>query len=190
MGMDKAIADQYFSEVYERTYTELSTYVISRIKNVADAKDLLQITYSSFYRHLLNKGAIPVESAIGYLKTTAKHELGRHFGYMRKKKRNIALDNEEIPQSVLEEISTDNFEESLLDSLILEEIWNYIQEKDGLTYRIFILRYTYGLTLKETAESLSIPLSSVTNRIYRTLKELRKQFAETPVETELRKEPI
>lgn len=184
--MDKKEADIYFGEIYEKTYTELSTYVIARIRNIDDAKDLLQIAYTSFYKRLLNKGAIPAQAAIAYLKTTAKHELGRHFGYIRKSEL-ISLDNEEVPQSVLEEIASDNFEESLLDSLILEQIWAFIKKKGGLTYRIFILRYTYGLSLEQTAESLSIPVHSVANRIYRTIKELQKQFCK---EENFRKEPV
>ena len=190
--MDKTSADQLFGEIYDRTYRELSTYVISHIKNVEDSKDLMQITYTSFYKRLQNKGAIPCEAAIGYLKTTAKHEMGRHYGYMRKKERDVAIDNEEVSQSVLEEISSDSFEDSVLDSLVLEQIWSYLEKKSGLTYRIFVLRYTYGLSLEQIAESLSIPFSSVTNRIYRTINELREQFVqEKSVErVTLRKEPI
>lgn len=189
--MDKTVADQIFGEIYDRTYRELSTYVISRIKNIDDAKDLLQITYTSFYKRLQNKGAIPYDAAIGYLKTTAKHELGRHYGYIRKKERDVALDDEEISQTVFDEIASDSFEESVLDNMILEQIWKFIKKKSGLTYRIFVLRYTYGLTLEETAESLEIPLCSVTNRIYRTLNELREQFKERELNYELSgKEPI
>lgn len=190
--MDKTVADQLFGELYERTYKELSTYVISHIKNVEDARDLLQITYTSFYKRLQSKGAIPCEAAICYLKTTAKHEMGRHYGYMRKKELELALDDEEISPSVLAEISSNSFEDSVLDSMILQQIWNYIEKKGGLTYRIFVLRYTYGLTLEKTAESLSIPLSHVTNRIYRTINELREQFTQeqSAERVTLRKGPI
>jgi len=184
--MDKKEADIYFGEIYEKTYTELSTYVIARIRIIDDAKDLLQIAYTSFYKRLLNKGAIPAQAAIAYLKTTAKHELGKHFGYIRKREL-LSLEDEELPQSVIEEIASDSFEESLLDSLMLEQIWSYIQKKGGLTYRIFILRYTYGLSLEQTAECLSIPMHSVANRIYRTIKELQKQFCG---QENLRKEPV
>jgi len=176
--MDKTIADQMFGEIYEKTYTELSTYVISRIRNVDDAKDLLQITYTSFYKRLLSKGAIPFDAAIGYLKVTAKHELGRHFGYIRKKKDEIALDDEEISQTVLEEIAVDCFEDIVLDNLIMERIWQYIIKKGNLTYRIFILHYTYDLSLEETAKNLDVSLYSVINCIYRTLNSLRKHFHE------------
>ena len=87
----------------------------------------------------------------------------------------------------MEEIASDSFEESLLDNIILEQIWAFIKKKGGLTYRIFILRYTYGLSLEQTAESLSVPLHSVTNRIYRTIRELQKQFS---VHEEIGKEPV
>lgn len=190
--MDKTVADQLFGEIYERTYKELSTYVISHIRNVEDARDLLQITYTSFYKRLRNKGSIPMEAAICYLKTTAKHEMGRHYGYMRKKERDLPIDDEKISQEVLAEIASDSFEDSVLDSMILQQIWNYIEKKGGLTYRIFILRYTYNLSLEQTAESLSIPLSSVTNRIYRTINEMQEVFSQelTAEQATLRKEPI
>lgn len=113
-------------------------------------------------------------------------EIYEHFGYIRKREL-LSLEDEELPQSVIEEIASDSFEESLLDSLMLEQIWSYIQKKGGLTYRIFILRYTYGLSLEQTAECLSIPMHSVANRIYRTIKELQKQFCS---QENLRKEPV
>ena len=176
--MDKQNTDKYFSEIYDKSYKELSTYVIARIKNVDDAKDLLQITYTSFYKRLLNKGIIPFENAVQYLKTTAKHELGRHFGYLNKRALLISIDDEEIPQDVLEELSCDSFEDSTLNEMFLQEVWDYIKNKDSLTYRIFVLRYTFDLSLQETADRLEIPLCAVTNRIYRTLDDLRKEFNE------------
>ncbi|HBL83774.1 MAG: hypothetical protein A2Y17_08465 [Clostridiales bacterium GWF2_38_85] len=176
--MDKQIADKYFGEIYDKSYKELSTYVIARIKNVDDAKDLLQITYTSFYKRLLNKGAIPFENAVQYLKTTAKHELGRHYGYLNKQAITVSIDDEEKPQDVLEELAGDSFEDSTLDELLLSDIWKYIKGKDSLTYRIFVLRYSFDLSLQETADRLELPLCAVSNRIYRTLDELRIKFNE------------
>ena len=175
--MDKTVADQYFGEIYEITYKELSIYVISRIKNIDDAKDLLQITYTAFYKRLQKKGVIPTEAVIGYLKTIARHELGRHFGYFKKRQKDIFLDDESIPQFLIEDNVSDSFEDSVLDKIVLERIWEYIRQKGGLTYRIFVLRYTFDLTLEETAKTLDVPLYSVTNCIYRTIKELRDVYS-------------
>jgi hypothetical protein len=79
--MDNPNAEQIFNEIYNRTYTELSTYVISRIRNIDDAKDLLQITYTSFYKRLLKKGAIPADDETLKKDKSYKQEEFQNFDF-------------------------------------------------------------------------------------------------------------
>lgn len=176
--MDNSIAVQYFDEIYNNTYIELSTYVISRIRNIDDAKDLLQITYTSFYKRILKKGVVPFDDAIKYLKTIAKHELGRHFGYVHKNENNLSMNDEEVPDSAFLEISQVCFADIVLDNILVEKIWECIKSKGNFTYRIYVLYYTYNLPLNEIAEKLNVSLSCVKNRLYRTLLDLRNAFCE------------
>ncbi|NLK39297.1 MAG: RNA polymerase sigma factor [Clostridiales bacterium] len=174
--MEKQAADLYFDQVYDNTYQELCAYVIANIKIVDDAHDVLQNTYLSFYKRLLNKGMIPADEAIKYLKASAKHEMGRYFIRERDRRQTMSLDDDGSYETIMTELRPSQLEKSVIDAEMAQQILNYIRHKDSLTYRVFVLFYSVGLTMRETAGALGISSSNAANRLYRTLGELRRIF--------------
>jgi len=59
---------------------------------------------------------------------------------------------------------------------LLNQIWEYIQEKDIVTYRIFLLHYVCGLTFKECVEFIPYNYSIIIHKVYRTIEELKQVF--------------
>lgn len=49
---------------------------------------------------------------------------------------------------------------------------------EDITYRIFVLHYQYGYTIKKTASCLGLSQSTVKSRLYRTLDKLKKTYCE------------
>ncbi len=164
--------EEIFERIYHSTYRDISAYVIYRVKNPEFAKDILQNTYLSFWRQLSRGKRLPENECAPYLKTIARHEAGRLF--IREKR----LDAMSCPWDDMESelISDSEPETEAIDSHSLSLIYREISGKDITTRKIFLLVYTVGLTLSETAEALKIPLHTVRNRLYRTLSELKEFF--------------
>ena len=57
-----------------------------------------------------------------------------------------------------------------------KELLLYIKQKDLITAKVFYLYYTLDMKLSDIATELNITESNVKNRLYRTIKELRKKY--------------
>ena len=60
----------------------------------------------------------------------------------------------------------------------LKIIWDYIKNKELITIKIFYLYFGLGLKISEIAQELGVGESYIKNKIYRTLKELKKYLGE------------
>ena len=60
--------------------------------------------------------------------------------------------------------------------LLCDSIWKYLKDKDSLTLKIFILYFNKDLKIKDIANILKVNESTVKNRLYRTMKEINKEF--------------
>ncbi|MDD4096797.1 MAG: sigma factor-like helix-turn-helix DNA-binding protein, partial [Oscillospiraceae bacterium] len=58
----------------------------------------------------------------------------------------------------------------------VQKIWEYIKERDTLTFKIFVLYFYYDEKLSNIAKTLNIGESTVKNRLYRTINQMRERF--------------
>jgi RNA polymerase sigma-70 factor (ECF subfamily) len=81
-------------------------------------------------------------------------------------------DNEEVD---LTDTEADSFltEEFVVHQIMLETAQQFIHNKPEDVEKIFYLFYEAGLSIPEISKELSINESSVKNKLYRTLKELK-----------------
>ena len=139
--------NSFFSNIYNETYPKNCGYVVVRIKDVHDANDVLQTIYTSLYIRICNKGIIQSNDVLKILYTSAKHEIGRYYGFYHYKRKCISLDAN-LDQSIQKaEIQSDEFISEISNDKskeLLSDIWEYIKAKDELTYRIFLLHYVVG----------------------------------------------
>ncbi|MPM81307.1 hypothetical protein SDC9_128359 [bioreactor metagenome] len=120
---------------------------------------------------------IPDNEATAYLKTCAKHEMGHKYGELNRSKRNISLDDETLDPQAAAFLADTSAEESALDRITLDEIWETISKLDAITYRIFIMRYSAEIPIADIANTLGMSYGNVCNRIYRTVKILSKKYS-------------
>lgn len=162
--------DNEFDRLYHLTYRDVSAYVISKCRNPENAKDILQNTYLAFWKRLERGKPIPDSECAAYLKTVARHEAGRLFERESGRITVYDAEEEEVPDP------GSSPDEIIADADTVSAIYRDIMSGDPMTAKIFILLYTTGLTLQETADVLRIPLHTVRNRLYRTLSDLRKKY--------------
>ena len=66
----------------------------------------------------------------------------------------------------------------------VEKVWKYLKQKDILTTKIFYLYFALGMKISEISKELDIGSSNVKNRIYRTLKEIKKYLGEDVIKND------
>lgn len=93
--------------------------------------------------------------------------------YHKKKKDNIVSYYAENNQNSEAEDSFD-LEQDIMTKENVKEVWKYVKNKDLTTTKIFYLYFAMGLKISEIAKELELTESNVKNKIYRTLKELKK----------------
>lgn len=167
-------AHEIFVAFYHETYDALLKYVISKCSNVHDASDIIQRTYLNYYERL--KKSKKIDNPASYLFRIAKNETNRYYRFKYRHKDDIPIfsKTEDCDYESLEMLlAADVSEDAGLDT---REIWQYIKNSDPLTFQIFVLYFYYDEKLSNIAKTLSISESTVKNRLYRTINQMKKQF--------------
>ena len=67
-----------------------------------------------------------------------------------------------------------DLEQDFITKENVQEVWNYIKSKDLITAKIFYLYFSLDLKISDIAKELNSNESSVKNKIYRTLKQVKE----------------
>lgn len=154
-----------FDELYEKTFDEISQYVVCHCQNINDVEDLLQIIYIE-----VSKNISSIHN-VSYIYGIAKHKIKDYYRF-RYKNKLLSLFNHD--EQIIENIPDDiNIEESYTLQYDMDCVWEYLSQKPIIISQIFYLYYYSGLTIKDIALKLHTNESNVKNYLYRTLKELR-----------------
>ena len=169
--------DKLFVEVYDETYNNLCKYVVLKCGNAVDAPDIVQNTYMLFYRTLTKKRRI--EKPTEYLFKIAKNEINKFYAFKEKRLREIPVfsdnvdDGQAVPMDLEELLSAELTADRNIE---LSDIWNYIEQQDALTIKIFVLYFRFDEKITDISKELKISESNVKNRLYRTIKRIQKEF--------------
>lgn len=162
------------SDIYEATYKDVLKYVVSKCRSVDDIPDLIQNTYLNFYNRLRKEGDIKEPKK--YLIKIARNEVYKLYGFLNFTKNLVPVfsqvDDEDFSKLEWETFNQDMEE----NSLQCEELWEYIKKCDLLTFKIFVLYFSEDLKISDIAKTLKVKESTVKNRLYRTMKDMRKEF--------------
>jgi len=167
--------NQKFTEIYNSTYDDIYRYVLSKCRNSDDIPDIMQNTYLNFYSRM-SKNA-DIKEPIKYLVQTAKHELYKFYGIWNLSSKNIPVyskSEDENFEDIERELLTAEADE--INSLLCGEIWKHIKNSDILTYKIFVLYFQYDEKLRDIAETLKVTESTVKNRLFRMLKQIKEKY--------------
>lgn len=177
-----------FNKVYDETYGKILTYVTGKCGNTEDISDIMQEIYLEVYTVFLKKGVKYIKNTDAFVYKVAKSKVYRHYTLAEKLKRFIPLfakneDDEEVNVADLNLMDTD-LEENVANKWLLNQIALYISAKPDIVRRIFYLFYSCDLSIAQIAKKLSLSETSVKNKLYRTVKEIRELYGKGSVDNE------
>jgi RNA polymerase sigma-70 factor (ECF subfamily) len=168
-----------FSEIYDSTNKHVLAFITAKCGNTADINDIFQETYMELYQRLQKRGADYVKDGKAFVLRIAKNKIARHYTLLKKLQIFVSMtvkndDNEteeiEISDAEINSFLTEDF---IVDKIMLNDIKKFIRQKQGDIEKIFYFFYDMGLSIPEIAQALSLSESSVKNKLYRTIKEIR-----------------
>lgn len=131
------------------------------LTNLEDIRECVQDTFVDFYvnreRFRAEKGTVKA-----YLYVIAKRKAIRMAAQNGKQSA--------VPLEMLEEAAADSGEDAILNQEALEQALGKLKEQDS---RMIRMQYYDGLTCREIAEAMQLPVETVKKRQQRSLKKLR-----------------
>lgn len=169
-----------FNEIYRTTYKIALAYVMKKCGNAEDIADILQETYAEIYIVLVRKGPDYLQNTAAFVLQVAKTKIHRHYSLTEKLKSIVPIsfrndDGEEIDISDLEQTDL-SVEDRWIDHLLVEDIARCVASKPGEVQKVFYSYFFLDMSIRQIASALAIKESTVKNRIYRTVKEIRKLY--------------
>ena len=143
-------------------------YVFKFVQNQQDAEDLTQETFLKMWRNL--KKFKKEKNFKSWLFTIAKNTC---FDFLRKKKKNLALNLENLEiiadfaPSFLEELEKENW---------TEKIKREMEKLPFKMQKVLDLYYNFGLNFREISEILKEPVNTIKSRHNRAIYKLKKSI--------------
>ncbi|PKM62544.1 MAG: hypothetical protein CVU97_04715, partial [Firmicutes bacterium HGW-Firmicutes-21] len=125
---------------------------------------------------LRNKKSDYIKDSTAFVMNLAKRKLSRHYTLAERLKQFLPLHKDDDETDPIDEIGGFEFEDDLIDELMLNDVWRIILCTDEQTRQIFHMRYIQNDSLDTIANNLCIPLHTVRNKLYRTLEEIKRHF--------------
>lgn len=171
--MSTQVTREEFETIYQNTYSKTLRFIIIKCNDIDNVNDILQDTYIELLKIIKKKKVLEIENIDSYIIGIANNILKRY--YHKKKKDNvISYYSENKQENEIDIKDSFDLEQNIITKENVKEVWNYIKSKDLTTTKIFYLYFAMGLKISEIAKELTITESNVKNKIYRTLKELKK----------------
>ena len=166
-----------FDEIYNSTNKAVLAFITAKCGRITDVGDIFQETYMELYRVLDKRGADYVTNEKALVMRLAKQKISKHYSLIERLRIFVSMttENDNDDEVDLSDFEADGLstEDLVVNSVMFEDVKQIIKSKPEDVQKVFYLMYDVGLTISEIAEALSITESSVKNKLYRTLKELR-----------------
>ncbi len=166
--------ENLFNEIYDRTQHRILVYITGKCHRVEDISDIFQDTYMELFLVLQKKDWAEIRNEEAFLIKLAKSKIYKHYTLLERIKNFFSREWDAGTDTDVEEADLSlSPEEMAVQQSMIEQTHKYLQSKDELTKKIFYLYYYEEVTIPRIARTLSVKESTVKNRLYRTLKELR-----------------
>lgn len=170
--------EKEFKNIYQTTYSKVLKYIIIKCHNLDDANDIVQDTYLELLKKLKRN---KIDSNINleiYIYGIANNVLKRYYFKLKninkfELNKNINRNCEQLDE--IQELKSEiNLEEEFITKDNVIKIWKHVNKKDIVTAKIFYLHFVLGITIFEISNLLNITESTVKNKLYRTIREIKK----------------
>lgn len=167
-------SEPHFNELYERYFQRIFSFVHARVRNHADAEEIVQETFVSVFKSIDNyRGQSSLLSWIfGVAKNTANNSI-RRSQTQRQKIESVDPQHFAPPAS----ITSGSPEELLSVSRYAASIRKQLDEMAGWQARIFEMRHLENLSIPEIAERTNRSNDAVRSSLYR-IKRMMLELAE------------
>ncbi|MDR0223257.1 MAG: sigma-70 family RNA polymerase sigma factor [Oscillospiraceae bacterium] len=176
--MSNPNAASRFDEIYNSTSKAVLALITAKCKNTADINDILQDTYMELYKVLVKRGADYIMNERAFVMRLAKRKIARYYSLAERLRGFVPFSagGGDDGENCLFAEEADAFltEDYVVDRITLENARKFIMSKPNDVKKAYYLFYDVGLSIPEIASALSMSESGVKNKLYRTLKELRK----------------
>jgi RNA polymerase sigma-70 factor (ECF subfamily) len=171
----------YFNEVYANTFKSVTRFVTAKCGSVLDAEDIVQNVYSRFFSRISKKGFNDIDNAEAFVVNIAKFECRNYFTAGKKKSERQSLFSDYSDEKMVEieaEMSKTNtsFEDILENETLAKQIFDDITTGDPDIGKIFYMHFVLDMKLDQIAADLGLSLSSVKNKLYRTIERQKRKF--------------
>ncbi len=161
-----------FEQIYNKTYKNVLKYIISHCNKLDDVNDIIQDTYTEFYKKLKKNKNFILENEQSFIIGISKNVLKRYYRFKYQDIKNIVdIENEKI-----EIESNVDIELQFITKENVNKVWEMIKRKDIRIVKIFYLHYGLDIKIIDIAKELNLSESAVKNYIYRTIKELKNNL--------------
>lgn len=168
-----------FNELYEATSSSTLAFIAAKCSDMADMNDIFQETYMEIYRIMLKKGADYIENDEAFAIKIAKNKISKQMSLFTRFKSEVSLSD--FTEADEREVYDNSFtEESIDDSIctneLMDEIESFLKTKPQDVQKIFFLRFSMEYSLDKIAQLMSVSEQQVKNKLYRTIREIRKLY--------------
>ncbi len=179
--MEKRQEVECFDQIYAQTREAVLTQITAKCGNPADIQDIFQDTYTEVFTIICRKGIDYIKQPEAFVRQVARQKIYRYYRLADRLKSlflwpKAAGADEDEPD--MTELAIDTFEiEDWLDQKDMSrKIETFLAERPAEIQKIFYLFYSREMRIAEIAELMEISQSNVKNKLYRTIKEMRKQY--------------
>jgi len=169
-----------FNEIYDSTNKPVLAFITTKCGNTADISDIFQDTYMELYQLMSKRGTEYITDDKALVLKIAKRKIARYYSVWKRLQMFVPMtikndENEEIEYLELSDADVNSFltEDFAVNQVMLDSIRQFIRQKPEDVKKVFYLFYEMDMSIPEIALSLFLSESSVKNKLYRTIKELK-----------------
>jgi RNA polymerase sigma factor (sigma-70 family) len=175
--MMEAVLQQNLAMTVKQEQGKLLKYIRSRIDNIEDAEDILQEVYLHAARSM--SMTEPIENLLGWLYAAAHNRIVDW--YRKKKHRTVSLDAASDDTVSLEDLlvtSDIDVEKELTRSMVMDAVFECLDELPESQREIFIQQAIEGRTFKEVSEQSGVSINTLLARKRYAVQFLRERLAD------------
>ncbi|MCJ8152712.1 sigma-70 family RNA polymerase sigma factor [Chryseobacterium sp. SSA4.19] len=164
-----------FMQLYERYWDRLYAFVFGRTRNKEISEEILQNLWIKILEDTASIQTDESGSAKGYLLRHLHYRIIDFYNSSKKDQSTISIDASDIPIEITDTEYFEILEENDISALFM--MINEVVSKLPVTeQQVFDMRIRKNKSVDETAEALGLSNKTVSNKLSKTLGEIREQL--------------